>query len=380
MKNAVRVAILADFPTSALRGEVSGRGGGQGCTWLPQLALNFENRSDLEVHWVILDRETKHPVVERAFGQTFHRVPAARFSIDLALNYWPARRVLHRTIKAINPDVVHAWGTERIYPAALHGLPMPTILSMQGVLTEYARIGSLKNSWHWRKMAKSEPGFMRSATVVTCESKWGIDKVRAVAPKADCRMVEYGVHPSFFDVKWSPNPELPYLLYIGSSGIRKGLDVLLDALAALQNRNWVCRMAGDPGIAKEIAARGIDGVEALGLLDWDRMKQQIAGAWAVTLPTRADTSPNTVKESRVIGAPVISTKHGGQIGYLVDGLNGRIVDPLDKENLAAALSDVMSSFERAQELGRGRHQDDRRYLESIRTANLFADLYHELIK
>ena len=136
MKNKIRIAILADFPISALSGEVSGRGGGQGCTWLPQLALNYEGRSDLEVHWVILDRETKHPVVEKAFGQTFHRVPAARFSIDLALNYWPARRALHRAIKTINPDVVHAWGTERIYPAALRGLSMPTILSMQGVLTE----------------------------------------------------------------------------------------------------------------------------------------------------------------------------------------------------------------------------------------------------
>lgn len=378
MTRRIKVAILADFPASALKGIASGRGGGQGCTWLPQLALNFEKCEEFEIHWITLDREIRKAEETHALNQVFHRVPAAKFSIDLALNYWPARRVLHRTIREIAPDIVHAWGTERIYPAALRGLEMPTILSMQGVLTEYARIGSLNLDWRWRKMVASEPEFIRSATLVTCESQWGIDKVKAAVPDADCRMVEYGVHPSFYEIEWKPDPEKPYLLYIGATGIRKGFDLLLDALEAMEDRQWICRFAGDPRMADEIERRGISRAEALGLLDWDGMKQQIAGAWAVTLPTRADTSANTVKESRVIGAPVICSAHGGHTGYLKDGVNGRIVDPLDAGSLSAALADVMVSYERARTLGAGRHGEDRAYLQAERTTEGFGKIYGEL--
>jgi glycosyltransferase involved in cell wall biosynthesis len=374
----MKIAILADFPLGALTGGSVGRGGGQGCTWLPQLAQAFQKFQDLEIHWVVLDRSIRKARIENHFGQHFHRVPAVKFSIDLALNYLPARRALLREIRAIRPDLVHAWGTESIHPCALAGFQGPSILSMQGILTEYQRIGGLPDDWRWRRLVRSEKSFIRSATIVTSESQWGIDKVRAVHPAADCRMVEYGVHPSFYEIPWQPDPVMPYLLYVGGSGTRKGLDVLLDAMRLLPDRNWELRLAGDPGIGSEVAAAGIPGVRYLGMLAWPEMIHQLQHAWAFTLPTRGDTSPNSVKEARVIGLPVITTQHGGQAGYIQDGVNGRIVDPLQADNLAAALADVMGSHERAVSLGRGRHAEDRDYLHPHRTAEGFAEIYREL--
>ena len=374
----MKVAILADFPLSALTGGAVGRGGGQGCTWLPQLALAFQEYQDLEIHWVILDRTIRRTVVVEALGQHFHRVPAVKFSVDLALNYLPARVMLGKEIRKIQPDIVHAWGTELIYPATLQDFKGPTILSMQGVLTEYQRIGGLPNDWRWRKMISSEPAFIRSATVVTSESQWGIDKVMSIHPQAECRMVEYGVHPSFYDLEWKPNPADPYALYVGGSGSRKGLDVLIDAMKLLPDRNWELRLAGDPGILRECEAAGLAKVHYLGMLPWQEMKAQLQGAWCAVLPTRGDTSPNSVKEARVIGVPVVTTKHGGQAGYIQDGINGHIVDPLDADNLAAALADTMSSHSRACELGHGRHTEDREYLHPKRTAEGFAEIYRKL--
>jgi len=83
-----------------------------------------------------------------------------------------------------------------------------------------------------------------------------------------------------------------------------------------------------------------------------------------------------VKEARVVGVPVVTSKNGGQSGYIRDGLNGRIVEPLNADNLAAALADVMSSHERAVCLGKGRHEEDRKYLHPMRTAAGFAEIYH----
>jgi len=371
----LRIAILAEFPLSALTGGAVGRGGGQGCTWLPQLALAFQDYKDLEIHWVILDRTIRRTQVIEALGQHFHRVPALKFSIDLTLNYLPARFVLGREIRRIQPDVVHAWGTELIYPSALQDCTCPTILSMQGVLTEYQRIGGLPDDWRWKKMIVSEPGFIRSATIVTSESQWGIDKVKAIHPQADCRMVEYGVHPSFYELEWHPDPQNPYALFVGGADKRKGVDLLIDALKNLPERKWEMRFAGDPAIQQLCDAAGLQNFRCLGLLAWSEMQKQLQGAWCSVLPTRGDTSPNSVKEARVIGVPVVTTKHGGQAGYIMDGTNGRIVEPLDPANLAAALSDVMSSHERAVSLGKGRHDEDRAYLHPRRTAAEFAGIY-----
>ncbi len=376
----LRVAILADFPLSALTGGAVGRGGGQGCTWLPQLALAFQDFPDLEIHWVILDRTIRRTVVFEALGQHFHRVPAGKFSLDLALNYLPARFVLGREIWSIRPDVVHAWGTELIYPSALQDCKCPTILSMQGVLTAYQQIGGLPDNWRWRKMIASEPSFIRAATIVTSESQWGIDKVKAIHPGADCRMVEYGVHPSFYDLEWLPDPHEPYALFVGGADKRKGVDLLIEALKLLPYRNWEVRFAGDPAIQQACDAAGLQKVRCLGLLSWPQMQKQLQGAWCSVLPTRGDTSPNSAKEARVIGLPVVTTRHGGQAGYIMDGINGRIVEPLDAENLAAALADVMNSHERAVTLGKGGHAEDREYLRSGRTAQGFAEIYRQINK
>lgn len=377
---ALRVAILAEFPLSALTGGAIGRGGGQGCTWLPQLALAFQEYKDLEIHWVILDRTIRRRVVVEALGQYFHRVPAVKFSIDLALNYLPARFVLGRKIKRIKPDVVHAWGTELIYPAALQDFKGPTILSMQGVLTEYHRIGGLPSDWRWKKMISSEPAFVRSASIITSESQWGIDRVKEIDAKADVRMVEYGVHPSFYDLEWKPDPARPYALYVGGGGTRKGLDVLIEAMKLLPNRQWELRLAGDSSMQDACNTVGLKHVRCMGLLSWADMKNQLQGAWCSVLPTRGDTSPNSVKEARVIGIPVITTRHGGQAGYIQDRINGRLIEPLDAAHLAAALNDVMSSYERATTLGKGRHQEDRAYLHPHRTAEGFVEIYRKLAK
>lgn len=374
----MRIAILAEFPLSALEGGAVGRGGGQGCTWLPQLALAFQEFRDLEIHWVALDRTIRQTVVVEALGQYFHRVPSVRFSADLVLNYLPARIVLGRAIRKIQPGLVHAWGTELIYPAALRDFKGPTILSMQGVLTEYQRISGLPDDWRWRKMVASESAFIRSATVVTSESQWGIDRVREIAPQADCRMVEYGVHPSFYELPWKPNPDRPYALYVGGGGTRKGLDLLMEAMKLLPDRQWELRLAGDDTLQRECASANLQNVTCLGLLPWAQMKEQLQGAWCSVLPTRGDTSPNSVKEARVIGVPVVTTTHGGQAGYVRDGINGRIVDPLNAGNLAAALEDVMSSHERAVCLGNGCHQEDRAYLHPRLTAEGFTEIYREL--
>ncbi len=374
----LRIAILAEFPLSALSGGAVGRGGGQGCTWLPQLALAFQEHKDLEIHWVILDRTIRRTQVIESLGQHFHRVPAVKFSMDLALNNFPARYMLGREIRRIRPDVVHAWGAELIYPAALRDFKGPTIFSMQGSLTEYQRIGGLPDNWIWRKMVASEPSYVHTATVVTAESIWASERVREIKADVDCRIVDYGVHPSFYQTPWTPDAAEPSVLYVGGGGYRKGIDVLLESLKQIGERNWKIRFAGDAELGQQVAAANISGTEYLGMLKWTDLLQELSKAWCLVVPTRGDTGPTVVKEARVIGLPVIGTVHGGLRDYIRHGENGWIADPLDAQHLAKGLETVMASHQTALTMGRTRHEEDRAYFSPQRTAENFSAIYHEL--
>lgn len=375
----LRIAILAEFPLGAIDGEAVGRGGGQSCTWLPQLALAFQAHKDLEIHWVVLDRTIRRTVVVEALGQYFHRVPAVRFSIDLALNYLPARIMLRREIRRIRPDVVHAWGAEMIYPAALRDFKGPRVFSLQGALTEYQRIGGLPQDWRWRKMVKSEPDFIRSATVVTAESPWAVERVRELDPNVDCRIVDYGVHPSFYATQWKPDKERPYALYIGGGGYRKGTDVLFESLALLKERPWDVKFAGDSELGKEVTAANLPQTEYLGMLKWQELLDFLSKASCLVMPTRCDTGPTVVKEARVVGLPVIGTVHGGLRDYIRHGESGWIVNPLDPPHLAEALVKVMGSRAQVLKMGHFHHAADRTYFASERTAAGFSTIYHSVM-
>ena len=103
---------------------------------------------EFEFHWVSLDR---HDVeLKRAGradtewgGQFFHRIPRGRVTVDLLLRYLPSKRLLLRELRAIQPDLIHCWGSERPFGAVFPHSKVPKILSMQGILTTYKRIDAI---------------------------------------------------------------------------------------------------------------------------------------------------------------------------------------------------------------------------------------------
>lgn len=381
MNELKRVAILADFPWSFFEEGATGRGGGQQCTWLAQLAEEYAKQSAYEFHWISLDRSRTWGSCEQRVweNQSFHRIPAGRVKVDLALNYRLSQFLLRRTLRRIKPDLLHCWGTERSYPIMCGWENIPSILSMQGVLTEYQRIGSFEGNPFWKRLVKWEPRFLRAATVVTCESQWGIAKVKEVCPELKTRQVEYGVHPNFYKLRWTPDDAAPYVLYSGSIDSRKGVDILLDAVGSITERTWTLKIAGDGPLRIVLEARGVPGVEWLGLLNWGDLQGKLSRASCVVLPTRADTSPNVVKEARVVGLPVITTIHGGQAGYILDGENGFIVNPLEPQGLVHALQKLMKDPELARKMGATRHEEDRAYLLPSNTARGFLEIYADLL-
>jgi glycosyltransferase involved in cell wall biosynthesis len=55
------------------------------------------------------------------------------------------------------------------------------------------------------------------------------------------------------------------------------------------------------------------------------------------LPTRADTSPNAVKEAVVAGVPVVASRIGGIVDYVYPGKNGLLFPANDLPGFVQAI-------------------------------------------
>lgn len=134
------------------------------------------------------------------------------------------------------------------------------------------------------------------------------------------------------------------LLFLGVLNERKGVPVLLDALASplLAKANWHIRFAGNGDIERtkaEAASRGLGGkTEFLGWVDEERSRQLLAESDVLVLPSRNEGLPMAILEAMANGLPVVSTPVGAIADAVIHGETGLLTNPGDDAALARALS------------------------------------------
>jgi len=371
----MRVAILGQYPLHLLP-EAGGfpEPPGHWATWFPQLKGAFEAFADLDVHWVTLSpaAETARTVVSGR--QTFHLLPTAR-SRRASTLFREDRRRIGGVLAELRPDLVHGWGTEDVYALAAATSGFPNVVSMQGILSHYV----LHSRMHPRDylQATIEMGVLWKADRITTESAWGRDVLLRRSPRARIDLVEYGVRDLFLSVPWEPDPACPAALFIGSLTPRKGIQDAVEAFGdpALRDRELWVAGAGGSAWAEALRARSTPNVRWLGQQTPEQTAGLLARAWCLVLPTRGDTSPNVVKEARVIGLPVVTTPCGGQTTYVRNGGAGYLVAAGDVPMLTGRICALLGDLDRTRETGAVDHLLHRRWLDPARTAKRFAAVY-----
>ena len=251
---------------------------------------------------------------------------------------------------------------------------------MQGILSHYA----LKNRMIGRAylLALLELFVLFKAQRITTESAWGRAVVLRRNPRARVDLVEYGVQKPFLEMQWNPDPRKPVAIFIGTVMPRKGLQ---DAVAAFRDpalagaELWVVGDCANPW-AEALRAGAPQNVKWLGRQSAMDTASLLCRAWCLVRPTRADTSPNVVKEARVIGLPVISTPCGGQITYIEHGKNGFLVEPGDIAALKKATAALLTDLAQCRAFGAHLHQEHRQILHPSNTAENFRRLYLALAR
>jgi glycosyltransferase involved in cell wall biosynthesis len=125
------------------------------------------------------------------------------------------------------------------------------------------------------------------------------------------------------------------VLFCGEVGIRKGVDVLIEAwkLLGRDQADWELIIAGP--LAPGFRVHQVPGLKLIGTQSHRKCLELSADAGIAVLPSRDEAMPMFLLESMARGCAVIGTPVG-QVGALLDGA-GEVVNVGDAEGLVRAL-------------------------------------------
>jgi glycosyltransferase involved in cell wall biosynthesis len=378
LKPRKKVAVLCIFPLHFLE-SFGARFNpvGHYATWLPQIAESWQSETEFEIHWLTGSDLVREPATSREMNQTFHVYPIASKGRATSL-YSRDCREIQKILGQIQPDLVHAWGTEDVCGFAGVRSGYPCLLSMQGIHTNLIRYGLHHLRVYFQ--AALEAYCLARAGWVTVESEWGRKKIQPFRMGRPIEILEYGVHPLFFDACWRPTAQTPTFLFVGTICPQKGIE---DCLAAFRDPRLAhARLevfgSGNPRYLSALRQGSPPNVEWRGRQPPEKVALALEKASGLILPTRADTSPNVVKEARVVGLPVITSPQGGQTTYLKDGEDGFLVPCHAISELTSAIAQLSRNPEKVRAMGEAGKSRYREQLRAKVTAQAFLSLYRKI--
>lgn len=302
--------------------------------------------------------------VSDSFEGVATRVPGwSNWTVRAGIRARRALAAARRNRSTPRPDAVFVHSQ---VPAVLLGRWMrryPTVVSLDATPKQYDELGD-----HYAhevgnprledlKFRLNQRCFRRARRLITW-SAWARDGL----------VEEYGVEASKVEVispgvdprRWAAPPrdrngDVPVrILFVGGNLMRKGGDVLLDAVRRMRSDPEVGAfelhvVSNDPLAQPEDAVFVHRGLTA----NSDELVEQYHRADVFCLPTFGDCLPMVLAEAGAAGLPLVSTDVGAIATIVRDDETGVLVEVGDVEGLAAALSRLVADQELRERLGDG---------------------------
>jgi glycosyltransferase involved in cell wall biosynthesis len=373
----MRIAIIADFPVWCLPNMEKFPRHFPYATWFEPLIPEFSGFQDLEINWITASKGTDKDLLHRAHNQNFHILARGSKAVQMATGYIGECRRIRKVIRRIQPDLVHAWGSEDVHgiAGAFSGVDR-RIFTLQGCLTEYQRL--LGGSILFRLQTIYEKPTINRYHIATAESPAAADLLRVINPSLNISLVEYGVSDIFFKAIWNPS-EMPEILFIGTINNRKGISDLIEAASSPDLAHVKIKIIGQGELSDQLKAISKSNVEWIGKCERLEIIKHLETAWSLVIPTYSDTGPTVIKEARVVGLPVITTTGAGASSYIQSSKCGLVISPGDIDGLKSAILEICSDRNNCIQLGKSGWQTHRKELHPSSTAAKFIDLYRRVM-
>ena len=352
-------------------------------SWQRVLLGELEKNPAVKLHVIVLRKQFARSLTFARNGVTFHLIKAPGGWRAPTL-FWLDTWLIRRKLAEIKPEVVHAWGAEQGAVLVAARLKYPFVATVQGLLTWLEQVAPL-NRYH-KFAAWLERRSYPRAPVVTTESRFAVDFLKRRWPRMNVRQVEHAPDWIFHRLERKPQTSPRRFLFVGALSQLKGSDLLLRALDKLRNEFAFELVVVGQGDADFMAAMRRQTSAEL----WARVRfrrdltpaevaEEMARATLMIFPTRADTSPNAVKEAVAAGLPVVASAVGGIPDYVWPGRNGILFPSGDLEACVKAIRAAGEHplFGRS-EVETAALNEAREYLSPRRMGERFLEIYQSL--
>lgn len=281
------------------------------------------------------------------------------------------------------PDLVHAhW----LLPGGVVALLVKRLLGRPYIVTAHGADAYALDGRFGRWLKRM---VLREASGVYPVSNEIGDRLEALVPGCVTRVVPMGVDVDQLRQRVGTRaPAAGRLLFVGRLAEKKGVGVLLDALAELPETTTL-RIAGDgpdrADLERRTAELGLgERVRFLGSCDSQQVAEEYRRAALVVLPSRTaadgdrDGTPVVLMEALALGVPVVASDLGGITDLLGDAMGDRLVPEGDAVALAQALRDALPVAETTN-AGPGALVDDARYDVAV-LGDALADDVDQLVR
>jgi glycosyltransferase involved in cell wall biosynthesis len=198
-------------------------------------------------------------------------------------------------------------------------------------------------------------------------------------------VVPCGVERRFLEAAAGPPPSAQRLVSIGRLDGQKGQLLLLEAMARLRNAGLKVELTlvGDGPLRAQLERAAADlgvreQVQFSGWLDAAGVRDAIAAARALVMPSLAEGLPIVVMEALALGRPVIATDVGALAELVEPGVTGWLVPASVVERLADAMqAAVTAPAEEIARLGTAGAERVRERHDSARVALTLEELFRE---
>lgn len=338
---------------------------------------------EVEIH-VVCCTMGNHPKPEK-LGKNiwFHAEPVPKWGFLRTL-HWGCHRAVSRMIRKIQPDIIHAQGTERWCAITSALQPYPKVLTIHGFLRMIDPLMKMKPRWYWKTQTILERLAIPRFDGVVCITSYTQKNVADITPQT--WVIPNASDKRYFDIELQAS-EPPVILYVGNIQERKNQVGFLDAIAPLAQRfSFRVRICGpineQDAYNKELLERvkRYPWAECVGKVSRDELTTELAKTAILALVSHEDNCPMTVLEAMSAGIPVLASRVGGIPDLVDDGVNGYLCDPCDATSIRDGLQKILSDPDHAKALGRaGKQRANERYLP-VAVAQRHLDVYREVLE
>lgn len=251
------------------------------------------------------------------------------------------RQAAREAAERIRPDIIHAhW----LLPAGVLAVDAsrgraPVVVTVHGVDVHALPVALID---------RLRRRTLRRVDRVVAVSSALADRVAGLAPATPVDLVPMGANLAEIPLTFARAPKPGLIGFVGRLAEKKGVTVLLDAVAALPDRRLI--IAGDGPemaalVAKSAALDLEDRVEFLGHADRSSVYELLGSCELLAIPSIVgrdgdqEGTPVVLAEALALGVPVVASRLGGIADHL-DDETGWLVEPGDHSALAAALDDA----------------------------------------